>query len=74
MVAPVQLKTCKPIVIANALWHIYTSSGIKLTTNSSNDEEEKDRWKCIVDLSPTRSQLLPMLTYGESVLTGLRRN
>ena len=39
-VAPVSQKTCKPSVSANAVWPIYTSSCIKLTTNSSNDEEE----------------------------------
>ena len=39
-VAPVLLKTCKPSVTTNAVWPIYTSSCIKLTTNSSNDEEE----------------------------------
>ena len=41
VVAPVQLETCKPSVSANAVWPIYTSSCIKLTTNSSNDEEER---------------------------------
>ena len=40
VMAPVKLKTCKPSVSANAVWPIYTSSCIKLTTNRSNDEEE----------------------------------
>ena len=35
-----ELKTYKPRVSANAVWPIYTSSCIKLSTNSSNDEEE----------------------------------
>ena len=38
---PVLLKTCKRSLSANAMWPIYTSSNIKLTTNSSNDEEEE---------------------------------
>ena len=39
VVALVKLKTCKPSVSANAMWPVCTSSCIKLTTNSSNDEE-----------------------------------
>ena len=38
---PILLKTCKPSVSANSVWPIYTSSCIKLTTNSSNDKEEE---------------------------------
>ena len=41
VVAPVQLKTCKPSVSAYKVETIYTSSCIMLTTNSSNDEEEE---------------------------------
>ena len=39
VVAPVKLKTRKSSVSANAVWPIYTSSCIMLTTNSSNDQE-----------------------------------
>ena len=41
VVALVLLKTCKPSVSANAVWPIYTSSGIMLATNNSYDEEAK---------------------------------
>ena len=42
VVAPVSLKTLKPSVSSNAVWPIYTSSCIKLATNSSNDDDEEE--------------------------------
>ena len=50
VVAPVQLKTCKQSVSANAVWSIYTSSCIMLTSNSSNEEKIEVMFDTFFDL------------------------
>ena len=41
VVAPVKQKTSKLSMSTNSVWPVHTSSCIKLTLNSSNDEEEE---------------------------------
>ena len=63
VVATVLLKTCNPSVGANAVRPIYTSSCMKLTKNSSNDEKSSSLYT-----SRLLAKMLKQFFKGNSVL------